>query len=83
MKQYLRRSCFRNNVTKDIQILMAIINEYILYISTIHILLQVYNELLNKVLSSGYIPQDWLIGGVIPIQKGVWRKSQTIIVICY
>ncbi len=47
-----------------------ILNEYIK--STIAIMMPVYIKLFNKVLSTGEVPEDWLVGFIVPIfkQKG-------------
>ena len=46
-----------------------ITNEYIK--SSQHILCPLYVKLFNKVLNTGYIPQDWLVGIIVPIYKEV------------
>ena len=45
----------------------GILNEYIIH--TLELLLPVYKLLFNHVMSKGCIPQDWLIGIVIPVFK--------------
>lgn len=45
----------------------GIINEYIK--STKHIMCPLYVKLFNKVLDTGVIPEDWLIGVIVPFYK--------------
>ena len=45
-----------------------IINEYIK--ATIGEILTIYVYLFNKILDTGEIPQEWLIGKIIPLYKG-------------
>ena len=44
-----------------------IMNEYIK--NTKDIMLPLYDKLFNKVLESGQMPNDWLVGLIIPIYK--------------
>ncbi len=44
-----------------------IVNEHIK--STIDLMMPVYIKLLNKVLSTAEVPEDWLVGLIVPILK--------------
>ena len=50
-----------------------IVNEYIK--STKDIMMPLYIKLFNKVLQCGYMPEDWLIGAIIPIYKNKGDKK--------
>ena len=45
----------------------AIINEYIKATSTQFI--EIYEKLFNLIFDTGYIPENWLIGNIIPVYK--------------
>ena len=44
-----------------------IVNEYIK--STKHILCKLYVKLFNRILDTGHLPDEWLIGVIIPLYK--------------
>ncbi len=50
-----------------------IINEYIK--STKEVMCPLYVKLFNKVLDTGDIPDDWLVGVIVPIYKNVGEIS--------
>ncbi len=51
-----------------------IVNEHIK--STIDIMMPVYIKLFNKVLSTGEVPEDWLVGLIVPIFKHKGSKTE-------
>ncbi len=52
----------------------SMLNEHIK--STLDMQMPVYIKLFNKVLSTGEVPEDWLVGFIVPIfkQKGITTK---------
>jgi hypothetical protein len=51
----------------------GILNEYIK--STEHLLLPIYTSLFNNVLNTGYMPNSWLEGFIIPIYKNKGEQT--------
>ena len=61
--RHIAKNLKKNKATGDDNIL----NEYIY--STIDLFLPVYKKLFNYILHTGNVPQDWVIGNIVPIYK--------------
>ena len=51
----------------------GVLNEYIC--STINIFLPIFKNLFNYILMSGNIPEEWVIGNIIPVYKNKGDRS--------
>ena len=51
----------------------GVLNEYIC--STINIFLSIFKNLFNHILISGNIPEEWVIGSIIPVYKNKGDRS--------